>query len=345
MPKAFGHLCTNLIRLRAQNRESQPRIRLVPLPASEKQSASGAGALHPAVGSWQTHTCPAVLSPGPPVPSARPAPLRPPGPGPLPASRPRTSPPRLGLRRGRRGCGPAPEGRPLAVRAILHPAHSAARRLAGKLPYYCDAEIGETLSRVGGAVTVGIPRGGSAAAEVRGARGPGSRKEGTAEPRRGTAVRARLSEGRLPLRLRGASRDSPGQGARGGLGAAPAVPAGRGRAGVSRAPPRRPRGAPCDLQSPSARGGRKPLQRLERPPPRLGCLRTGRNCDAESQKEDPPLPPRPPLFKFRGFGDTAAARGADSAPRSGSRRGLCAWGNPGGREELALGTRGARRPR
>ena len=95
------------------------------------------------------------------------------------------------------------------MRAILHPAHSTARRLAGKLPYYCDAEIGETPSRVGGAVTVGIPRGGSAAAEVRGAGwgGPGPREEGTAEPRpsvsrvlRGTAVRARLPEGRLRLR-------------------------------------------------------------------------------------------------------------------------------------------------
>ena len=126
----------------------------------------------------------------------------------------------------------------------------------------------------------------------------------------------------------GASRDSPGQGARGGRGAAPAVPAGRGRAGASRAPRRRPRGAPSDLQSPSARGGRKPLQRRGRPPPRLGRLRTGRNCDAESQKEDPLLPPRSPLFKFRGFGDTAAVRGADSAPRGGSRRGLCAGGNP-----------------
>ena len=96
-------------------------------------------------------------------------PRLPPGPGPFPATSPRISPPRLRLHRGRHWCRSAPEGSPLAGRAVLYPAHSAARRLARKLPYYCDAEIGETLSQVGGAVTVGIPSGGSAAAEVRGA--------------------------------------------------------------------------------------------------------------------------------------------------------------------------------
>lgn len=96
-------------------------------------------------------------------------PRLPPGSGPFPATSPRISPPRLRLHRGHHWCRSAPEGSPLAGRAVLYPAHSAARRLARKLPYYCDAEIGETLSRVGGAVTAGIPSGGSAAAEVRGA--------------------------------------------------------------------------------------------------------------------------------------------------------------------------------
>lgn len=45
-------------------------------------------------------------------------------------------------------------------------------------------------------------------------------------------------------------------------------------------------------------------------------------------KKDPPLPPRLPLFKFRGSGDILAVRGTDASPRKGSRRGLSVWGTP-----------------
>lgn len=45
-------------------------------------------------------------------------------------------------------------------------------------------------------------------------------------------------------------------------------------------------------------------------------------------KKDPPLPPRLPLFKFRGSGDILAVRGTDASLRKGSRRGLSVWGTP-----------------
>ena len=98
------------MRLRAENRESQPRIRLVPLPAREKQSGSSADALHPAAAARPTHTCPAVPSPGPPVPSARPAPSALPGLGlsPPPARGPRR--PASGSAAAAGGAGPPHKG-------------------------------------------------------------------------------------------------------------------------------------------------------------------------------------------------------------------------------------------
>lgn len=160
-------------------------------------------------------------------------------PGPLPASSPRTSPPRL--RRGRHWCQPAPEGRPLAGWEVIRPAHSAARRLAGKLPYYCDAENRETPSRAGEtrlsqsesrAVVRRPPR---CAGWRSGFQGRGYRGAAAARPPRsaghgcqpaapvGAAAAAAAAAGRSPRR--------PGAGARGGRGAAPAAPAGLRDAG------------------------------------------------------------------------------------------------------------------
>lgn len=196
-----------------------------------------------------------------------------PGPGPLPASRPRTSPPRL--RHGRHWCQSAPEGRPLAGWEVIRPAHSAARRLAGKLPYYCDAENGETPSRARGAVTVGIPSGGSAAAKVRGSRAGVPGKKAPRRCSRATAAfrGARLSargfrRGSCGCRALPATTWSPARGEVGarwlqrlrGAGGRRRSCAGAGRArcpSASRAPPWRSRGLPSDQNSPSARKGRK----------------------------------------------------------------------------------------
>lgn len=238
-PRLLGHLCIKKTQGPENPTAGQPRS----LPTSEKQSYSGANTLCLAVGSWPTHAphrCP-FAGPAGPVTSA-PAPHRlPPGPGPLPASSPRTSPTRW-LRRRSHWCRPAPEERPLAGWEVIHWAHSATRRLARKLPYYCDAENGETPSRVRGAVTVGIPSSGAAAAKVRGA-GAGVPRRGRRVPL-GTAVSARLLAGRLQV----AARDDLGPGAWGGRGAAPAVPAGRPSA--SHAPPWRSRGSPSDQELP-----------------------------------------------------------------------------------------------
>ncbi|KAJ8781759.1 hypothetical protein J1605_010743 [Eschrichtius robustus] len=208
VPKAFGHLCTNLIRLRAENRESQPRIRLVPLPAREKQSGSGADALHPAAGARPTHTCPAVPSPGPPVPSARPAPSALPGLSlsPPPARGPRR--PASGSAAAAGAAGPPQKGAhwpcaPSFTRRIPPPAGLRGNFLIivtpkSEKPRAGSAEPSPSESR---AAVQRPPR-----CAGRGGR-PGPRKEGTAEPRpsvsrvlRGTAVRARLPEGRLRLR-------------------------------------------------------------------------------------------------------------------------------------------------
>lgn len=124
--------------------------------------------------------CPLAEPAGPVISPPAPPHRLPPWPGPLPASSPRTSPSPW-LSRGSHWCPPAPKGRPLAGWEVIQQAHSAARRLARKLPYYCDAENGETPSGARGAVTVGIPSSGSAAAKVRGAGAgiPGRRAEGS----------------------------------------------------------------------------------------------------------------------------------------------------------------------
>lgn len=271
MHKALGHLCINI---KTQNLKNRPLISPARFPVGEKQSRSGArsGSAGRLPADTRPRRCP-LAGPAGPVTSA--CPRLPPRPGPLPASRPRISPPRLRRRRGRHWRPSAPEGPPLAGWEVTRPAHSAALRLAGKLPYYCDAENGETPSRAGGAVTVGIPSGGSAAAEVRGS-GPGfpgrsQRGAASARPRvpPGRAVRARLPEGLLGLlRLQGRSPRRPGaaragRSGRGGCGACGARAAGLRRAGrarcpsASRAPPRRSRGLPWDRKSPRAQKGRK----------------------------------------------------------------------------------------
>lgn len=183
---------------------------------------------------------PAIASGPTPAGAAFPRPPRlPPGPGPLPRLPPAdlpvppSAPPRPPLVAAR------PRGRPLVRREVTHPAHSATRRLAGKLPYYCDAESGDTRSPARGTVTVGIPSGSSAPAKVRGA---GAGVPGRRAPRSGLCAAAAFHGARLSAR--GARRGCCGGGAssttwgraRGRRGRAPAVPAGHPRPQL-RAPP------------------------------------------------------------------------------------------------------------
>ncbi|KAK2499130.1 hypothetical protein MC885_016969, partial [Smutsia gigantea] len=58
--------------------------------------------------------------------------------------------------------------------------------LAGKLPYYCDAENGETPAGARGAVTVGIPSGRSAGTEFWGSKDTLAAGGADASPRDGS---------------------------------------------------------------------------------------------------------------------------------------------------------------
>lgn len=269
-------------------------------------------------------------------------PPAPSGPGPLPASRPRPSPPRLRCRRGRHWCGPAPEGRPLAAWEVIHPRIPPPAGLRGNFLIIVTPKTekpragpeGLSPSESRGAVRLLLRCAG---------RGPGFQGGGPAElqPRRAghgcqraAPGAAAAAAGRFPRRPGAGARDV---GARrlqclrargGGGGAAP----GRGAPDPARAlgpkKPPRPAGPEAAVQ-------------MGAPPAPARCPQSGRNCDAESQKEDPPLPPRLPPFQARAAGDPLAVRRAGASPRSGSRRGLRGLGNPGGAEEFALRTRGS----
>lgn len=187
----------------------------------------------------------AVPSPGPQVLSPRAAPASLPSLGlaPPPARGPRRPASASDSAAAAVGAGPPQKGAHWPGGPSFTQAHSAARRLAGKLPYYCDAEIRETPSRAGGALTVGIPSGGAAAAKVRGEGGRswegGHRGAAAARPprsappgcQRAAPGGAAAAAGRFPRRPGARRAGRSGRGA-GGARAAGLRGVPLGRAGV-----------------------------------------------------------------------------------------------------------------
>lgn len=324
------------------------------LPHQWKQNRVPALMLCPSAVRSSSSADAAVPSPGRRRSCHRGRPPPPQGLGTLRASKPWISlTPASGSAAATIGVGP-PQKEARGGRAVLLPAHSAARRLeeTSLLLWrrnWRNPEPGRWSCHAG------IPSGVSAAAEVRGAGagvlGRGGHR-GAAAARPAVFGAAQLSAAapggaaaaagwRFPRR--------PGAGRAGRW----SVPAGRGRGaapgGAARVSLRLvyhlPGVSELSFWPAARRRHRRGGSRFKRelPPPRLGCLPTRRNYLTQKVKEDPPSS-RLPLFG-RGSGDTVAVKGPEASRRNGA-----AAGEPLHFEGLRLyrgvcSGLGARRPR